>query len=146
MTHWYDLEGKPRYEVPYADPKKGMRATTLTDARKHGYVPSVTGILNIMDKPGLNNWLQDRVLESALTLPRLENETDDQYKRRIKQDSKEISLLARDTGTEIHDACESAFKDREIGKHENIALKVRATIEKEIGTDWESEVSFGHDL
>ncbi len=34
--HWYDADGKPAYEVPYADPSKGMRPTTLADAKKFG--------------------------------------------------------------------------------------------------------------
>lgn len=145
--HWYDIEGNPKYEVPYADPKKGMRSTTLRDARKLNLLPSVTEILKIMEKPALNNWLQDRVLESALTLPRNDKETDKEYKLRIKKDSQEISLLARDTGSAIHDACESAFKNRTIDKkYKDIALKTKATIEKEIGGGLVSEQSFGSEL
>jgi len=145
--HWYNLDGEPKYTVPYADHKKGMRPTTLRDARKLNLLPSVTEILKIMDKPGLSRWLEERILESALTLPREDNETDDQYKSRIRQDSKEISLLARDTGSEIHDAIESAFKERPINeKYRLIAEKVKFVIEKELGQGWESEKRFGCDL
>ena len=142
--HWYDIDGNPKYEVPYAGKRKGMRPTTLRDARKLQLLPSVTEVMKVMDKPGLNRWLQDRILESALTLPRTEKETDDIYKARIRQDSKEISTLAMNTGTEIHDACESAFKGRVINKkYKAIAEKVKATVEKEIGIGWFSEESFG---
>ena len=145
--HWYDLEGNPKYEVPYAGKRKGMRPTTLRDARKLLLLPSVTEVMKVMDKPGLNRWLQDRVLESALTLPRNNNETDDIYKARIRQDSKEISTLAMNTGTEIHDACEQVFKHKSMNvknaKHRNIALKVYDTVAQEIGDEWISEESFG---
>ena len=144
-NHWYDRSGKPQYKIIGANGKE--RNTNLRDARKHNYLPSVTTILQIMDKPALGIWLQDRVLESALTLPRTDKETDKEYIRRIKKDSQEISSLARDTGTEIHDACESAFKGRTITKkYKNLALKVKAEIETEISTDLVSEESFGCEL
>ena len=54
-NHWYKQDGSPCYEVPYADPKKGMRSTTIRDARKLNLVPSVTTILQVMDKPGLRS-------------------------------------------------------------------------------------------
>ena len=41
-SHWYTKEGTACYEVPYADPSKGMRSTTLADARKLKLLPSVS--------------------------------------------------------------------------------------------------------
>ena len=91
--HLYNRNGKPCYEVPYADPKKGMRASTLADARKINLVPSVTTIFDVLNKPALIYWQQDRVLESALTMTRNEGESDQDFIARIKHDSKEISCL-----------------------------------------------------
>lgn len=142
MGHWYDKDGAPCYEVPYAGKRKGMRSTTIKDARKLDLVPSVTTVLQVLDKPGLNNWLQDRVLESALTLPRKENEPDKEYMSRIKKDSKEISNLAMQTGTDIHDACEQVFKGKEPVSHKDIAKKVKERIFDTYGTGWTAEKSF----
>lgn len=147
--HLYDKEGKPVYEVPYSNPKKGMRKTNLRDARKLSLVPSVTSVLDILDKPGLNIWLQDRVLESALTMTRNEDETDKVFIARIKKDSKETSLLARDKGSAIHDALESVFKGRVVTKeYRGIANKVHGDVITHFGQDdfWEAEQSFSHEI
>lgn len=69
-THWYDQNGEPRYTVPYADPKKGFRNTTLRDAKKMGLVPSVTTILGVANKPALNRWKENQILLAAMTLHR----------------------------------------------------------------------------
>ena len=62
MGHFYDKDGKPRHWVENKS-KGGTRTTRITDARKHGYVPSVTEILRTQDKPGLTNWLQREPLK-----------------------------------------------------------------------------------
>jgi hypothetical protein len=92
--HWYNQDGQPAYEVENKS-KGGMRPTTLRDAKQLNLVPSVTTVMDIMDKPGLNVWLQDRVLESALTMTRIFGEPDKAFIARIKQDSKELSTLAQ---------------------------------------------------
>ena len=133
------------YETPYADPGKGMRKTTLADAKRHGWVASVTSILQILDKPGLNSWLQDRVLESALTLPREKDESDKEYMTRIKQDSREISTLARDEGSRIHDALEQSFKDKRVEpEYFDLTKKVRQKVYDyfQVSDGWIAEQSF----
>jgi hypothetical protein len=54
-SHWYRVDGSPCHEVPNKA-KGGNRPTTLTDARKLGLLPSVTTILDLLDKPQLNDW------------------------------------------------------------------------------------------
>ena len=49
--HWYDTNGNPQYEIKRKDGR--MRATTLRDARKYGWVPSVTTVMDIVGSPGL---------------------------------------------------------------------------------------------
>ena len=66
-THWYAKDGTPVYEVPRAS-GEGMRNTTLRDARKMSLVPSVTTIINIAAKPGLEAWKLNQLLLAALTL------------------------------------------------------------------------------
>lgn len=141
--HSYDKNGNPVYQVPYADPSKGMRDTTLRDLKKLGLYPSVTEIIKILDKPGLNNWIQDRVLESALTLPREEDESDESYIKRIKVDSQETSKIARDKGVAIHKAIEKTFKNESVSpEYKELALSVKDKILHELKSISFSEKTF----
>ncbi len=103
--HWYDKQGNAVYEVPRVK-GGGMRPTTLADARKLGLVPSVTTILACAAKPGLEAWKAKQILEAALTLPRLADETLDDYATRIIEDSKAQGRKAAERGTELHAAIE----------------------------------------
>lgn len=106
-SHWYHPNGESCHEVPYADPNKGYRATTLRDARKLGLLPSVTNILSIKSKQGLEIWKQEQAILSAITLPRKPGETDDDFARRVVEDSEQEAKKAAEFGTAIHDQIES---------------------------------------
>ena len=107
--HWYHKDGRPCYEVPRAK-GDGMRPTNLGDARKLGLVPSVTEILNIAAKPGLEAWKAKQLLEASLTLPRLKDESLDDYAVRVVEDSKAQSQKAMQRGTDLHAAIEEWIK------------------------------------
>ena len=47
--HWYTRDGVPVHTQPKAD-GKGERPTTLRDARKLAFLPSVTTILKVISK------------------------------------------------------------------------------------------------
>jgi hypothetical protein len=66
--HWYQPDGTPLHQVPKAD-GKGMRDTTLADAKKLGLLPSVTGITDIVAKPALMNWKAAQVAAAAFENP-----------------------------------------------------------------------------
>ena len=88
--HWYAQDGSPAYRIIG---KNGVeRNTRLTDARERGLVPSVTTISGLLAKPGLNNWLQQNVLLAALTLPRAEGESEENWLQRVMADSKSIKV------------------------------------------------------
>ncbi|NDG20016.1 MAG: hypothetical protein EB117_17375, partial [Betaproteobacteria bacterium] len=87
-----------------------QRNTTLRDARKLDLIPSVTTILNVAAKPGLEAWKQQQILLAALTLPKAENESIDAYAERVIQDSKQQAQDARDLGTDIHAQVQGAFE------------------------------------
>lgn len=106
--HWYTREGDPFYEVEKRG--GGLRAVTIADARKIGAVPSVTTILSVIDKPALTNWKVDQGILAALTLPRIDGESEAEWLRRVKLDSQQQAKDAASEGTRIHDACESYFK------------------------------------
>lgn len=143
--HWYDREGKPVYEVPYADPSKGMRAVTLADARKMNLVPSVTTIIREAAKPGLERWKQEQVLMAALTLPRIDGELEADWISRVFQDSQEQARKAAEKGTAIHAAIQG-FYEHETTTRELMPY-VTATaeaIEKAFPaiSAWQAEASF----
>ena len=108
--HFYDRDGNPVYEVPYADPSKGMRAVTLADARKLNLLPSVTTILQEAAKPGLERWKVTQGVLSALTLPKLANESLDDFAGRAIEDSREQAKKAAERGTAIHAAVQNHYQ------------------------------------
>ena len=105
--HWYDTNGNPQYEIKKKD--GGMRSTTLRDARKYGWVPSVTTVMDIVSKPGLEVWKVNKAIESALTVTRLVTETDAELSKRILAHSKQESEQAAKRGVRIHGELESYF-------------------------------------
>lgn len=103
-AHWYTRTGEAAYEVP----KKGggLRPATLRDARKLDLLPSVTSIMSIKAKPQLTNWMIRQAVMSALTLPRLDGESDEAFLKRVEQDRQAQGREAAEEGTRIHAAIE----------------------------------------
>lgn len=104
--HWYTRTGEPFYEIENKSKPGEMRAVTLRDAKKLDLVPSVTTVLQLLAKPGLDQWKQKQVLLSSLTLPRLPDESEDSYVDRILLDAKDQAIKAAEKGTIIHGAIE----------------------------------------
>lgn len=107
--HWYDRDGTPCYEVPTAD-GKSKRAATLADARKYGWYPGVTSIIKCAAAPGLENWKLEQAILAALTLPRVDGETNETLLSRIRSDAEEQARKAREKGTEIHAAIQGHYE------------------------------------
>lgn len=144
MSHWYDKSGKPTYTVTGTNGKE--RATTLRDARKMDLVPSVTTILNVAAKPGLNNWIQQQVLMAALTLPRRDGEAESDWIERIMRDSKEATQKAADRGTNMHNILEDCFNGKP-GDYPEWAKKTYEAVVAEFGNQkWVCEASFANEL
>lgn len=148
--HFYAQDGSIAYEVPYADPKRGMRNTTLRDARKLNLVPSVTTILKVLPKPGLDNWKQEQMFYAALTLTRKDGETDERFYGRVVHDSREQAKKAAEKGTAIHGAIQCHINgikpDKQWTKY---SLPVMNWLDREFGggiAQWISERTFAHPL
>lgn len=107
--HWYSRAGEPRYQVK-AKSSGLMRGTTLADAKREGFVPSVTTVTSIVAKPALTNWLIEQAIHAALTLPRGDMSEAD-YIAAIKVDGKAQGKAAAEEGDRIHNACEWAIKE-----------------------------------
>jgi hypothetical protein len=140
--HWYAKDGTPMYTIIGANGNE--RNTTLRDAKKLGLVPSVTEILKVAAKPGLERWKQKQILMAALTLPKIEGESLDDFAERVETDSQEQASKARDKGVQIHSSIESGF---EKGEGDAYYLAAKSWLDKEFGNlSWASEKSFASSM
>jgi len=145
-THYYTRSGEPMYTVMGKSTGK-PRPTTVRDAKELGLVPSVTTILNIAAKPGLNVWLQEQAILAALTLPRGENEPESAWLKRVVQDSKAQARDAADRGTEIHAAVQSFYEGKKASAYPIHVQTCTRAIEGRYGAkNWVAERSFAHEL
>ena len=142
--HWYTKKGEPAYTIKGSNGAE--RNTNLKDARKLGLLPSVTGILNLAAKPALVNWMIDMAILAALTLPKREDESDESYLKRIKEDSKQQGLQAAERGTQIHNAVEDWFTGRTVAAEfipfvDGVVKKLFDLYGEQV---WVPEEAFGH--
>ncbi len=143
--HWYDREGRPCYEQRTL--KGGTRPTDLRDARKLGLLPSVTTVLGVLAKPALTTWLVEQGIMAALTLPRIDGESEAGLMARIREDGKAQAKSAAEEGTRIHDACECAMKGEWFPHvYRPHVDAVREELDRIFPgvSDWIPEASFGH--
>jgi hypothetical protein len=144
-NHWYAKDGKPAYSVMGANGKE--RSTTLRDARKMGLIPSVTTIIKSAASPGLEVWKLNQMMLAALTLPRVDNEPEEEFIARIQRDSKEHAKMAAERGTAVHTAVESMYSGVMHAEFADHQAGVYREIEKEFGvTEFQPEKAFAHKL
>lgn len=108
--HAYDMDGNPKYEVPNKSKPGTFRKTTIRDIKKNGWVPSVSTVLGIVSKPGLDGWKKEQVAKAAYGVPCGPEETEEMWVEYVLRKAEEQMNQARDTGTEIHGAIEEYFK------------------------------------
>lgn len=109
-SHWYGLDATPYHRI--IGKNGNERNTTLADAKKLGLLPSTTTITGIVANPSLEAWKQEQILYAALTLPKLEDESSNDYVTRVILDSREHSKKAAEKGTLIHNAIEKYITDK----------------------------------
>jgi len=146
MSHWYDKDGSPRYEI---EGKNGLRPTTLRDARKNGWVPSVSTIWkDVVAAPGLVRWSQGQLFEALYRNTPHPQETEAEYKDRAFSIHRTESLKAAERGTLIHGILENYFANG-IGEPGYGSL-IKGTEDKLLEIcgkqNWKIEHSFAHDL
>ena len=94
MGHWYNSIGEPCYNA-------GLR-----EARKMGYLPSVTTIDKIIANPGLDTWKQNIIIETCIANP-FKGEVDDkEYIDWIKKEAFQDSRQKAKLGTVVHHLAE----------------------------------------
>ena len=143
-VHWYNPDGIPQYTVKARDGSE--RPTTLRDARKMGLFPSVTTIINMASRPGLEQWKLEQMLLSALTLPRRIDESEKEYISRIVADSKQTGKSAAEAGTRIHESVEKWFAGQKSVEHPEVCKAVETSLISHFKTpenqEWLVERSF----
>ena len=107
--HWYDSDGTAVHQVPNKSKPGTTRNTTVADARKLHLYPSATNILSVMEKPQLVAYKVNQAILSALTLPRLPDETLDAFAVRVAGDSEQHAISAAALGTLCHSKMEAAL-------------------------------------
>jgi hypothetical protein len=110
-AHYYTKEGQPAYEVKGANGK--MRNPTVRDAQDNGWLPSVTTILQVWPKPGLEIYKRQQDLMAALTLARREGEGDESFIKRVLEDSAAHGQKAADFGVAAHKAFEELLQGQQ---------------------------------
>jgi hypothetical protein len=142
--HWYCAKtGEPRYTIVGKNGKE--RGTTLRDAREYDLVPSVTTILSQIAKPGLTTWLNQQLLMAALTLPKIQGETEEDWLNRIMIDSKSQSKEASQRGTDIHAVIQSFYEGVYLPEYPQYVAKTNQALIDSFGPQqWVSEQSFAH--
>ena len=147
--HWYRPDGSPAYTITGKNGKE--RNTTVRDARALGLVPSVTTVCGLEAKPQLTRWLVNQAMLAAITLPRADGESDDQFMQRALDDSQQQTRQAANRGTHLHGLIERAMRD---GRVEGISQEDAAIVQPVLewldsrfsGYHWFPERSFASPL
>ena len=141
--HWYLPDGSPAYRIVGKNGKE--RNSTVKDAREHGLLPSVTTIIGCASKPALDVWKQQQAILAALTLPRLEGESEEDWLSRVVSDSKETAKQAAERGTQIHGVIEAFYEGIYIPELPPYVRAVESAINEHFGSQlWMAEKSFAY--
>lgn len=100
MRHLYDNQGNPKHGTP------------IKEAIEKGYNASITTVQKIEANIGLETYYINQAIECALTLPTIENETSQDFIKRVKDDAKQHSRNAAKLGTVIHHLAERYIKGK----------------------------------
>ena len=150
--HFYTREGEPRYFVEMKTRPGELRPTRTSDAKKEGWVPSVTTILNMLDKPALINWRIDQhLIQAYKSLPgkyKIPEYVKDEetYIRFIKDMTENEMDKAPKAGTDLHKLMEKYWPGEELAKEEISICKpiADAIIEKTGQAQFGVEERFSH--
>lgn len=140
--HWYSEDGLSAYTV--TDAKGNERPTTLRDARKFNYWPSVTTVIQVKASPGLDMYRQGQLLDAVWGCPPKKRDNFDIWKRKVISSSKEHANNASARGTQIHDALEGALKGEGLALHmHSLCAPVLEFLNKNFpNAKWQPERSF----
>lgn len=156
-NHYYRIDtGEPCYTVETKT--GGRRNTNVADARKLGLVPSYSTIVSLLNKEGINLWMQDQIMEACVEWPygNMSSKVFDKdenyvtaWKKEIKEIAGKMGRQSRERGTMVHDLLEKVYKGEDVGReHDSLIFPVLNLVANEIGTirshHWVAEQSFAY--
>lgn len=145
--HFYKRNGEPAYT--YINKKGEESKSTLREARKNGWYPGVSSIINLASKPSLDIWKQEQTILACLTLPKIEGESEADFIKRLREDAKAQAKKAAEKGTEIHGYIEKGFRGDITEEEDGFMFyeSIRKTLYAEVGVqEWQPEKSFASSL
>lgn len=102
MSRFYDLAGNPQTTIPVKDGSR-LRATTITDAKKNGWVASVSTICSIVkDGDFLEQWKINQHLDAAKGLGDDLKTNHSVWKEKVRAKAQEEMSKAPKLGSEVH--------------------------------------------
>ena len=116
MSHWYTKNGQAMHKVP--GKTVAERDTTITDARKMGLLPSVSGITKVWANPGLDRWKQTATIDATLNYCRddwtgdwatFKAHENDAFYGEVCARANDGMNAASDLGVRIHAAIEASL-------------------------------------
>lgn len=138
MAHWYDENGNPDH------------GGDIRKARKGNLLPSVTGILGLLDKPALTQWIARECVKVALTIDKpvewFRHQSLDEIASAVLKEQRESVHAKADEGGDIHGHLERWPIDGETGKDTDIICRqVYDVIKEHTGLEarrWSTETRF----
>lgn len=146
--HYYWPDGRPCYTVPNKSKPGTERNTMVKDCRKLGLAVGTTTVIRMAAAPQLERWKRNQVLLSALTLPRIDDESETDWLARVEQDWQQQGRAAADRGTAIHGAIEQFYRDGVFvkGFADYVGIAFDHILDACGQQKWSAERSFAHTL
>lgn len=113
--HWYTAEGLAAHTQPTKKGAKNpFRPTNIRDAKEQKLLPSITGILSVIDNPSLNRWKMGKVAEYCFHAPPIGDEQMDEYVSNALSKALDEVSEAAELGTRIHANIEADLKGQAV--------------------------------
>ena len=100
MPHIYSKEGTPHFDLKPAQ------------AKKLGYLFSVSEQFGLLAKPGLQAWKENKLAEAAYSAPPMEGESEKDFTRRIKEARYQNTSGPANLGSSIHEQIEEVLQGK----------------------------------
>lgn len=142
-SHWYLKSGETFYTVERSD-GKGIRDTTIRDAKKVGALYSVTTVTGQIRKEMLENWKLKQLMKAVSELPLWgQDESWENYQRRVFNRYLDNTNRYSKQGTEIHNKLEDYFTTYELQEEDMNQLSPAIEAVMSLDYDYlEPELSF----
>jgi hypothetical protein len=121
--HYYRADGTPCHtQKTKPGAKNATRPTNITDAKRLGLFPSVTGITSVLSSPQLQRWREKQIVEACYGVSPGPEETLEQYTEFALERAFSQIKDAQDIGTKIHAILEDVYSGKGYDKEEGLVF------------------------